>query len=131
MSNALVYPLNIRCLEISRLVDEYSSNELQNIFPTLVADIFGITNQIGWGLRSIVKSYNPHDYNVVLEFFHPQGAFLRLCYKLMASNNFYIKYDFPLAHLPVSIMDECRKTSEWGQKQNIWYVKDKGREPQW
>lgn len=92
----------MRCDTISQLVEECTNKELDTIFITLVHDIFGITNQIGWNLRSI--QYNTHaiEYELLFKFLHPHGPVFRLCYKLLT--DCYRKYEYQLIYLPVSLI---------------------------
>lgn len=100
MNSILNLPLPTRCETISRLVNECTNKELENFFPLLIEDLFGISNQVGWKLRQIKFSYNPHEYELLVKFLHPNGPVFKLCYKLLS--DCHLKYDFPLTYLPVS-----------------------------
>lgn len=101
IQSVLAQPLPGRCDTVSQLVEECTNKELDTLFTTLIHDIFGITNQIGWGLRSI--QYNTHaiEYELLFKFLHPHGPVFRLCYKLLA--DCYRKYEYQLIHLPKKV----------------------------
>lgn len=108
---ALQNPLQYRCEEITRIIDELGTKELQNALPLLLADLFGVsgpsasnattTPNTGWGLRirTVMQSNEFTDYNVLYQFLHPQGPLFRLLYKLL--QDCHLKYEFPLQWLPV------------------------------
>lgn len=110
---ALQNPLQYRCEEITRIIDEFGTKELQNALPLLLADLFGVSHQGssnvtsstigGWGLRTrtVVQHNEFMDYNVLYQFLHPQGPLFRLLYKLL--QDCHLKYEFPLHWLPVII----------------------------
>lgn len=100
IQSVLAQPLPVRCDTISQLVEECTNKELDTLFTTLVDDIFGITNQIGWGLRSIQHNTHSIEYDMLYKFLHPHGPVFRLCYKLLA--DCYRKYEYQLIFLPVS-----------------------------
>ncbi|XP_026291595.1 sphingomyelin phosphodiesterase 4 isoform X2 [Frankliniella occidentalis] len=110
---ALQNPLQYRCEEITRIIDELGTKELQNALPLLLADLFGVSSQSlsnanttssgGWGLRirTVMQSNEFTDYNVLYQFLHPQGPLFRLLYKLL--QDCHLKYEFPLQWLPARI----------------------------
>lgn len=109
---ALQNPLQYRCEEISRIIDELGTKELQNALPLLLADLFGVSNHPtssssaaagGWGLRTrtVMQSNEFTDYNVLYQFLHPQGPLFRLLYKLL--QDCHLKYEFPLQWLPARV----------------------------
>lgn len=71
------------------------------MFPALIDSIFGVTNNIGWGLHNISFTKNPHEYEAILHFLGPKGPIFSLCYKLLP--DCYLKYDFPVSYLPTKI----------------------------
>ncbi|XP_034252630.1 sphingomyelin phosphodiesterase 4 isoform X2 [Thrips palmi] len=110
---ALQNPLQYRCEEITRIIDELGTKELQNALPLLLADLFGVSHQGssnitsstvgGWGLRTrtLLQPNEFTDYNVLYQFLHPQGPLFRLLYKLL--QDCHLKYEFPLHWLPARI----------------------------
>ncbi|OAD53738.1 Sphingomyelin phosphodiesterase 4 [Eufriesea mexicana] len=94
-------PLVQRCKEIATLIDESSTTELQHVFSILIDSLFGITDNIGWGLHSITFKKNPQEYETLCNFLNPQGPVFSLCYKLLP--DCYLKYNFPVSFLPVKI----------------------------
>ncbi|XP_015116625.1 sphingomyelin phosphodiesterase 4 [Diachasma alloeum] len=94
-------PLPERCRELAVLIDESSTTELQNVFPLLIDSIFGVTNNVGWGLHSINLRRHPQEYEILSNFLGPQGPIFSLCYKLLP--DCYLKYDFPVSYLPPKI----------------------------
>ena len=82
------------------LIEELSTNELQHVFPILIDSLFGITDNIGWGLHTISLKKYPQEYEVLCNFLSPQGPIFSLCYKLLP--DCYLKYNFPVSYLPVS-----------------------------
>ncbi|XP_031849675.1 sphingomyelin phosphodiesterase 4 [Nomia melanderi] len=94
-------PLVQRCKEIATLIDESSTTELQHVLPMLIDSIFGIIDNIGWGLHSITFKKNPQEYKTLCDFLNPQGPVFSLCYKLLP--DCYLKYNFPVSYLPVKI----------------------------
>ncbi|KZC09713.1 Sphingomyelin phosphodiesterase 4 [Dufourea novaeangliae] len=94
-------PLVQRCKEIAALIDESSTTELQHVFPILIDSLFGITDNVGWGLHSITFKKNPLEYEILCNFLNPQGPVFFLCYKLLP--DCYVKYNFPVSYLPVKI----------------------------
>lgn len=101
IQSVLAQPLPVRCDTISQLVDECTNKELDTIFTALVHDVFGITNQIGWGLRSIQYHTHATEYELLFKFLHPHGPVFRLCYKLLA--DCYRKYEYQLIYLPKKV----------------------------
>ena len=96
----LSLPLVERCRELAILIDDLSTNELQHIFPIIIDSLFGITDNIGWGLHTISLKTYPQEYEVLCIFLNPQGPIFSLCYKLLP--DCYLKYKFPVSFLPVS-----------------------------
>lgn len=90
-----------RCRDLSILIDESSTTELQLVFPLLIDSLFGITDNIGWGLHNITLKKNPHEYETLCHFLSPQGSMFSLCYKLLP--DCYLKYNFPVSYLPVCL----------------------------
>jgi sphingomyelin phosphodiesterase 4 len=88
---------------------EYGNKELQMVLPQLLESLFGLTDQMGWGLRTLHR--NTHEFNALFSFLHPQGAMFSLCYRLLTD---YVKYEFPLTYLPVSnyILCSCQMIRE-------------------
>lgn len=41
------------CEEVSRIVEEYSTKELQNVLPLIVDSLFEIHHQVCWGAKLI------------------------------------------------------------------------------
>ncbi|XP_075220437.1 sphingomyelin phosphodiesterase 4-like isoform X2 [Lycorma delicatula] len=101
MNSILSLPLPNRCETIARLVKECTNKELENFFPLLIDDLFGITNQVGWKLRSIKFNSNPYEFEILTKFLHPNGPVFKLCYKLLS--DCHLKYDFPLSYLPIKV----------------------------
>ncbi|KAG4078094.1 hypothetical protein HA402_002145 [Bradysia odoriphaga] len=99
LSDVLNYPLIARCTEFSHIIDRCSIKELHDIFPTLVNSIFGVPNSTGWGLRTICRSLNQHEFDCLYHFFTPLGPMFRLCYRLL---NEPFKFDVPIEMLPFS-----------------------------
>lgn len=97
----LCLPLVQRCREIALLIDELSITELHYVFPILIDSLFGITDNVGWGLHSICLKRYPQEYEVLCNFLSPQGPLFSICYKLLP--DCYLKYNFPVSYLPVSI----------------------------
>ncbi|KAJ8681355.1 hypothetical protein QAD02_017142 [Eretmocerus hayati] len=97
----LSLPLVQRCRELAILIDELSTTELQHIFPILIDSLFGITDNIGWGLHTITLKRHPQEFEVLCNFLSPQGPLLSLCYKLLP--DCYLKYNFPVSYLPAKI----------------------------
>ncbi|XP_058808686.1 sphingomyelin phosphodiesterase 4 [Phymastichus coffea] len=94
-------PLVPRCRELSRLMDELSTAELQHIFPLLIHSLFGVSDNVGWGLHNVTLKRNPQEYEVLCNFLSPQGPIFSLCYKLLP--DCYLKYNFPVSYLPSKI----------------------------
>lgn len=93
-------PLVQRCSELAVLIDESSTTELQHVFPIIIDSMFGITDNIGWGLHNITYKKNPQEYEMLYNFLSPHGPIFSLCYKLLP--DCYLKYNFPISYLPVS-----------------------------
>ncbi|KDR21935.1 Sphingomyelin phosphodiesterase 4 [Zootermopsis nevadensis] len=98
LNNALNLPLQYRCDELANIFEEFGNKELQMILPQLLESLFGLTDQMGWGLRTIYHNMQPCEFDILFRFLHPHGAMFRLCYKLLT--DFYAKYEFPLTYLP-------------------------------
>ena len=97
----LTLPLVQRCKEIATLIDESSTTELQHVFSILIDSLFGITDNVGWGLHSITFKKNLQEYETLCNFLNPLGPVFSLCYKLLP--DCYLKYNFPVTYLPVKI----------------------------
>lgn len=96
----LTLPLVQRCRELALLIDALSTTELQHVFPVLINSLFGISDNVGWGLHTISLKKYPQEYEVLCNFLSPQGPIFSLCYKLLP--DCYLKYNFPVSYLPVS-----------------------------
>lgn len=94
-------PLFERCRGLAILIDESSTTELQLVFPLLIESLFGIVDNVGWGLHSITMKKNPQEYEVLCHFLGPMGPIFSLCYKLLP--DCYLKYNFPVSYLPVCL----------------------------
>ncbi|KAK9303627.1 hypothetical protein QLX08_004731 [Tetragonisca angustula] len=94
-------PLVQRCKEIATLIDESSTTELQHVFSILIDSLFGITDNIGWGLHSITFKKCAYEYETLCNFLNPQGPVFSLCYKLLP--DCYLKYNFPVSFLPIKV----------------------------
>ncbi|XP_032686801.1 sphingomyelin phosphodiesterase 4 isoform X2 [Odontomachus brunneus] len=94
-------PLVERCRDLAVLIDESSTTELQLVFPLLIDSLFGITDNIGWGLRNVTLQKNSQEYEALCNFLGPQGPMFSLCYKLLP--DCYLKYNFPVSYLPSKI----------------------------
>ncbi|XP_043523577.1 sphingomyelin phosphodiesterase 4 isoform X3 [Frieseomelitta varia] len=94
-------PLVQRCKEIATLIDESSTAELQHVFSILIDSLFGITDNIGWGLHSITFKKCAYEYETLCNFLNPQGPIFFLCYKLLP--DCYLKYNFPVSFLPIKV----------------------------
>ena len=103
----LSLPLVQRCRELAILIDELSTTELQHVFPVLIDSLFGISDNIGWGLHTISLKRFPQEYEVLCNFLSPQGPIFSLCYKLLP--DCYLKYNFPASYLPVSVYKSYNK----------------------
>ncbi|XP_014609205.1 PREDICTED: sphingomyelin phosphodiesterase 4 isoform X2 [Polistes canadensis] len=97
----LSMPLVQRCHELAMLIDESSTTELQHVFPMIIDSLFGITDNIGWGLHYITYKKNPQEYEILYNFLSPLGPIFSLCYKLLP--DCYLKYNFPISYLPSKI----------------------------
>nr|CAD7410876.1 unnamed protein product [Timema cristinae] len=100
IQSALNLPTYECCFQIEHLLQECTMKDLQTVYPILVENIFGITNQIGWGLRSTYRD-SKTNYDTLLKFLDPEGPMFNVCYKLIL--NCYVKYVLPLSCLPVKI----------------------------
>ncbi|KAK2581186.1 hypothetical protein KPH14_007988 [Odynerus spinipes] len=94
-------PLVQRCSELAILIDESSTTELQHVFPIVIDSLFGITDNVGWGLHNITYKRNPQEYETLYNFLSPHGPIFSLCYKLLP--DCYLKYNFPVSYLPHKI----------------------------
>ncbi|RVE53067.1 hypothetical protein evm_002365 [Chilo suppressalis] len=95
-------PLQDKINELTRLIDQSSPNkDLQALFPQLISSIFSTTFNNGWGLRSLTFDANRYEFELLLNFFEPQGPIFRLCYKLLSDPQ--LKYSLPLNLLPIDL----------------------------
>lgn len=78
------------------LLDRCSVKDLQNVFPTLLDNIFGTTGGVSWGIRNI--TLNNTEFETVHHFLAPLGPVFRLIYRLLDST---IKYEYNSSYLPV------------------------------
>ena len=99
MQAYLNVPVVNRCRELAILIEESSTTELQHMFPILIDSLFGIADNIGWGLHTINLKKSPQDYEALCNFLNPLGPIFFLCYKLL--QDCYLKYNFPISYLPV------------------------------
>ncbi|XP_020299400.1 sphingomyelin phosphodiesterase 4 [Pseudomyrmex gracilis] len=90
-----------RCRHLATIIDDASTTELQHVFPVLIDSLFGIVDNIGWGLHTITYKKNPQEYEALCNFLGPQGSMFSLCYKLLP--DCYLKYNFPVSYLPSKI----------------------------
>ncbi|XP_049858384.1 sphingomyelin phosphodiesterase 4 [Schistocerca gregaria] len=94
-------PLEQRCEELIRIMNECTFKEMQMVYPLILESIFGSADHCGWGLHSIYKNQSPHEYEIIYHFLRPYGPLFQMCYRLISDN--YLRYDFPVAWLPVSL----------------------------
>jgi sphingomyelin phosphodiesterase 4 len=99
LNNALNLTLQYRCDELNNIFMEFGNKELQMVLPQLLESLFGLTDQMGWSLRTTHRNTQSREFDVLFRFLHPHGAMFRLCYRLLTD---YVKYEFPLTYLPVS-----------------------------
>ncbi|XP_014203452.1 sphingomyelin phosphodiesterase 4 isoform X2 [Copidosoma floridanum] len=98
----LTLPMVQRCSELTTLINELSTNELQHIFPMLINSIFGLSgDNVGWSLHTLTLKKNPLDYEILLSFLSPMGPMFSLVYKLLP--DCYLKYNFSVSYLPAKI----------------------------
>lgn len=97
----LSLPLINRCRELTLLIETSSTADLQHVFPVLINSLFGINDNVGWGLHSINAKKNPQEYDALCYFLGPMGPIFSLCYKLLP--DCYLKYNFPVSYLPAKI----------------------------
>lgn len=90
-----------RCPELGLLIDRCSTKQLQDNFPLLVRAIFGLDGGTGWGFRTITKNLNPHEFEILYNFFIPLGPMFRMCYRLL---NDALKFEVPISFIPVSFL---------------------------
>lgn len=94
-------PLMHRCPELGLIFDRASLKELQEIFPVLINSIFGLPGGgVGWGLRTTQQA-NPHEFEILYNFFIPFGPMFRLLYRLLSDP---VKFEIPIGFLPVNRM---------------------------
>ncbi|XP_051170691.1 sphingomyelin phosphodiesterase 4 [Leptopilina boulardi] len=101
LQSYLNLPLINRCRELTILIEKSSTADLQHVFPVLIHSLFGINDNIGWGLHSINAKKNPQEYDTLCYFLGPMGPIFSLCYKLLP--DCYLKYNFPVSYLPAKI----------------------------
>lgn len=93
----LTFPIIHRCPELGMLIDRCSTKQLQDNFPILIRSIFGLDGGAGWGFRTVTKLMNPHEFQILYNFFIPLGPMFRLCYRLL---NDSLKFEVPIAYIP-------------------------------
>lgn len=101
VQSCLNLPLISRCRELTVLIEKSSTADLQHVFPVLIHSLFGINDNVGWGLHSINAKKNPQEYDTLCYFLGPMGPIFSLCYKLLP--DCYLKYNFPVSYLPAKI----------------------------
>ncbi|XP_043462172.1 sphingomyelin phosphodiesterase 4 [Leptopilina heterotoma] len=101
VQSCLNLPLITRCRELTVLIEKSSTADLQHVFPVLIHSLFGINDNVGWGLHSINAKKNPQEYDTLCYFLGPMGPIFSLCYKLLP--DCYLKYNFPVSYLPAKI----------------------------
>ncbi|XP_033230954.1 sphingomyelin phosphodiesterase 4 isoform X2 [Belonocnema kinseyi] len=94
-------PLVNRCRELAILIEQSSTTELQHVFPVLIDSLFGVADNVGWGLHSINLKRNPQEYEALCNFLGPLGPIFSLCYKLLP--DCFLKYNFAVSYLPAKI----------------------------
>lgn len=99
-NHAMGCPINLRCAELTLMIDKCSSKDLQTLFPSLVENIFGTNGGVSWGIRNITAASPGNEFNTLVHFLGPLGPIFRLIYKILADTQ--IKYEYSLMHLPVS-----------------------------
>ncbi|KAL3192401.1 hypothetical protein MRX96_059045 [Rhipicephalus microplus] len=91
------YPLEKRCLELSRLFHELPFKELQHYLPTVLEHVFGFGANVGWSLQNI--THGQQGFNEVRRFLSPEGPLLLLIYRLLSDAS--VNYEFPVSCLPL------------------------------
>lgn len=92
--------LQLRCEEISRVLNESTSKDAGQTLRLTVENIFGVGGQGGWGLRTITRSALPREFDQLRAFLGASGPLLSLAYRL--ANDPFLGFEFPVAWLPVS-----------------------------
>ncbi|KAK3856534.1 hypothetical protein Pcinc_037144 [Petrolisthes cinctipes] len=99
LQSALSQPLlQVRCEEISRVLNESTSKDAGHTLRLTVENIFGVGGQGGWGLRTITRSSLPREFDQLRVFLGASGPLLSLAYRL--ANDPFLGFEFPVAWLP-------------------------------
>lgn len=96
-----------RCSELAGFINKTPLQELAHCFPLIVDHILGINSNIGWNLRELTKQNAPKETDALLKLLGPTGPLLQLAYRLMTDPN--LRYEFLLAHIPVSRIEYLNK----------------------
>lgn len=92
-------PLPELCTQLCNIFETYPITELENLFPVVIANIFGIDGARSWALR---QNASDSSQEHVLYFLSPTGPLFALCNKLCT--NQYLRFNFPCNYLSVSIL---------------------------
>ncbi|PZC84454.1 hypothetical protein B5X24_HaOG205028 [Helicoverpa armigera] len=99
---SLNLPLQEKVEELTRIIDQSTPNkDLQSLFPQLISNIFSVTFNNGWGLRTVTCDAKKQAFEALIVFFEPLGPMFRLCYKLLSDPQ--LKYNLPLTALPMDL----------------------------
>lgn len=75
------------------------TQDLHQVFPRLLANVFGFDGSMGWGLKVLHRTQYPQDFEAVLQFLSPNGTMFLLIEKLQRDPD--VRFEFPMSYLPV------------------------------
>lgn len=75
--------------------------ELRELFPILLHDLFGYQNLPNWGLHFLEPRAHSSDYNAMKNFLGPKGTIFKIIDKLMTDHD-------AIFQLPFEILPVCK-----------------------
>ncbi|KAK6638019.1 hypothetical protein RUM44_008443 [Polyplax serrata] len=99
-NSVFIRPMQRRIVELTNILGECNTKDLQVFFPFLVEHIFGVNPSYGpgWNLLRTSRRHDVGDFEALYKFLHPFGMFFEIIYKLLG--DVYLKYEYPLTFLP-------------------------------
>lgn len=100
-------PLPELCTQLCNIFETYPITELENLFPVVIANIFGIDGARSWALR---QNASDSSQEHVLYFLSPTGPLFALCNKLCT--NQYLRFNFPCNYLSEAMRSQFNDRSD-------------------
>merc|ERR1711962_187082 len=105
-----------KCEELTDLLRSLTCNDLVDVYPELLSQIFGFSGNGGFGLSVYEPLNYPEEFNAVFRFLSTKGGVFTLINKLLGESN--AEFHFPFKLLPSGLVEKIT-----GGQVSLWYQK--------